>query len=131
MILGRSLGREEAGEAGEAGDMGGLFPVGGRRGHCDVAAASQREQESLPTFLLLLTTVTSNRLSLECGSVGVDLWAERKQYTRIPDQADGKQRNGIQSLIGKKEKQKCPSPVRLSGEVGCGLGCQRVGVGSG
>lgn len=91
---------------------------------------SQREQESLPAFWgLLLIAVTSNRLSLECGSVGMDFWAERKQYARILDQADGKQRNRFQSLIGKKEKQNCPSPVRASGEMGCGLGWQRVGDG--
>lgn len=98
---------------------------------CDAADTSQREQESSPTFRLLVISVTSNRLSLECGSAGVDFWAERKQYTRIQDQADGKQRNGIQSLIGKKEKQNCPSPVRASGEAGCRLGWQRVGGGSG
>lgn len=113
-ILGRSLGRE-AGEQVVVGEF--------------TAGISQREQESPPTFRLLLIAATSNRLSLECGRVGVDFWAERKQYTRIPDQADGKQRNGIQSLIGKKEKQKCPSPVRASGEAGCGLGGRGWGRG--
>lgn len=49
------------------------------------ADTSQRQQESSPTFRMSLITVTSNRLSLECRSVGEDFWAERKQQTRIPD----------------------------------------------
>lgn len=51
-----------------------------------------------------------------------DFWAQRKQYIRILDEADGKQRSRIPSLIGKKENQKCPSPGRASGEAVLELG---------
>lgn len=94
---------------GREAEVGSLLPGGGKRVWCYLADIPQGGQGSSPTFQLVQITVTSNRLSLECGSIGVDFWAQRKRYIRILDEADGKQRSRIPSLIGKKENQKCPS----------------------
>lgn len=79
---GRSWGKKQ-----ERQEKWVVFSLGAEREFSAAREAdtSQGEQESSPTFQLVQITVTSSSLSLECGSVGVDIWAERKQYTRILD----------------------------------------------